>query len=153
MFFVIGASAFAQSPQEKIQAAKIALITERLKLTPEQAQKFWPVYNEYAQKQREIRRAYDEARRNHNSQTATDAETKRLLDLGLKTKEQAVSLERQYSDRLLKVINNRQLLTLKKAETDFREMILRRLKNQQDKRQQMRDRLKNQQDQQRRRNN
>jgi hypothetical protein len=32
--------------RQKIESARIALITERLGLTPEQAEKFWPIYNE-----------------------------------------------------------------------------------------------------------
>lgn len=155
LFVAISTVAVAQpqNAREKIEAAKIALITERLNLTPEQAQKFWPVYNEYSKKQQELRRTFENAKRNHNAQTATDEETKKLLDLGIKTKEQALQLEKQYSDRLLKVIDNRQLLGLRKAENDFKEMILKRLRDQQMRREQMRDRVKNQQDMQRRRNN
>jgi len=82
-----------QNAREKIEAAKIALITERLNLTPEQAQKFWPVYNEYSKKQQELRRTFENAKRDHNAQTATDEETKKLLDLGMKTKEQALARE------------------------------------------------------------
>ena len=32
---------------EKIQSLKIAFITQKLQLTPDEAQKFWPVYNQY----------------------------------------------------------------------------------------------------------
>ena len=52
---LIFGSTFSQdstSPEarRKIQAARIALISERLGLTPEQAEKFWPVYREFSQK-------------------------------------------------------------------------------------------------------
>ena len=41
----------AQPPRkgERIEALKIAYITQALKLTPEEAQNFWPVYNTYTQ--------------------------------------------------------------------------------------------------------
>ena len=48
--------------QEKLQAARIALITERLGLTPEQAQQFWPIYNEYAEQRRSLHREFKQAR-------------------------------------------------------------------------------------------
>ncbi len=32
---------------EKVQALKIAFITQKLELTSDEAQKFWPVYNRY----------------------------------------------------------------------------------------------------------
>lgn len=45
---------FAQSPppdggdkSEKIEALRIAFITQELQLSPQEAQKFWPVYNQY----------------------------------------------------------------------------------------------------------
>jgi len=48
----------AQQPSpetlEKIEAARIALISERLELTPEQAEKFWPIYREFGNKRKEI---------------------------------------------------------------------------------------------------
>ena len=49
---ILAVSVFGQSndPNEKIRRAKIALITERLDLTPEQAEKFWPIYNAYEEK-------------------------------------------------------------------------------------------------------
>lgn len=39
---------------EKIQALKIAFITQKLKLTPEEAQKFWPVYSQYETEKNKI---------------------------------------------------------------------------------------------------
>jgi len=36
-----------QSKEERLQALKMAYITKELKLTPEEAQQFWPVYNKY----------------------------------------------------------------------------------------------------------
>ncbi len=142
----------AQTPQEKIEAAKIALITERLSLTPEQAQKFWPIYNEFAKRQQEVRQAFAQARRNHDPKTASEEENKRILEMGMKAKEQTLQLEKQYSERLLEVINNRQLLSLRKAEDDFTQMIIKRLRDQQQKRDQVRDRMQNNQDNQKRRN-
>lgn len=142
----------AQTPQEKIEAAKIALITERLSLTPEQAQKFWPIYNEFAKRQQEVRQAFAQARRNHDPKTASEEENKRILEMGMKAKEQTLQLEKQYSERLLEVINNRQLLSLRKAEDDFTQMIIKRLRDQQQKRDQLRDRMQNNQDNQKRRN-
>ena len=40
---------------EKVEAHKIAFITNELNLTPEESQKFWPIYNEYSAKERDLR--------------------------------------------------------------------------------------------------
>ncbi|MEY3415919.1 MAG: hypothetical protein RL060_30, partial [Bacteroidota bacterium] len=55
----LASTAYAQNPgnREKIEAAKIGFISERLALTPKQAQTFWPIYNEYTFKKKEIRKA------------------------------------------------------------------------------------------------
>ena len=42
--------------KEKLKAHKIAYITERLQLTPAEAEKFWPVYNELEAKCRLLKR-------------------------------------------------------------------------------------------------
>ncbi|HWB63743.1 MAG TPA: hypothetical protein VG603_09555 [Chitinophagales bacterium] len=34
-------------PNDRIEALRVAYITQQLNLTPEEAQKFWPVYNAY----------------------------------------------------------------------------------------------------------
>ena len=81
---------------EKIESAKIALITQRLDLTPDQAEKFWPIYNEYAHKLRENRQVFDEAKRNYQPNNASEEENQRLLQLGMKTKEQALQIEKNY---------------------------------------------------------
>ncbi len=140
--------------QKKIQAARIALITERLGLTPDQAEKFWPVYKEFSEKRRDARQEFVRARRRHDPKTASEAENQRLVQMGLEVKQRELNLEKEYSERLLRVIDTRQLVSLKKAEDDFRQMILRRIEQQrnlQDRRQQLRDRNQNQLD--RRRNN
>jgi hypothetical protein len=41
----------------KLESLKIGYITDRMKLTPEEAQRFWPVYNQYAQELRDARMA------------------------------------------------------------------------------------------------
>ena len=43
---------------EKIEALKIAFITQRLNLTPEEAQKFWPVFNQYESEMKTLRQNF-----------------------------------------------------------------------------------------------
>ena len=139
---------------EKIEAAKIALITQRLELSPEQAEKFWPLYNEYSKQRRAYTSEYTQARKEFNAETATEEEYKKLLDLGEQVKQSQLNLEQQYSDRLLKVISNRQMLNLRKAEGDFRRMLLERMREQGNQRERLnRNRQLQQQRNQKRNNN
>lgn len=113
--------------RQKIESAKIALISERLGLTPEDAQKFWPIYNEYSKKRRENHQEFTQARRNFNPETATDQETQDMLKLGRRVKEKQLNLESEYSDRMLQVLDSKQLMSLQNAERDFKKMLLKRL--------------------------
>ncbi len=133
------AIALAQSPEalKKIEAAKIALITERLNLSPEQAEKFWPVYREYSNRNKEIRKEFEQARRTFDPNSATEEENKRMLEMANAIKQQQLDLEQEYSQRILNVITSRQLNNLRKAESDFKEMLLRRIKAQQMRKQQL----------------
>jgi hypothetical protein len=54
IIFTLCISVSAQNG-EGIQALKIAYLTKQLNLTPEDAEKFWPVYNQYTKEIRQIR--------------------------------------------------------------------------------------------------
>lgn len=129
-----------QSINEKIEARKIALITQRLELSPEQAAKFWPIYRELSQKQRDIKSDFQQQRRNFNPKTASDEEMKKMIDLGLKVKERQLNLEREYSERMRQVITNRQIVNLRRAEEEFRQRLLERIQKQRQNAQQQRQR-------------
>ena len=49
-----------RSPEsrEKFRSIKIAYFTEELELTSEEAEKFWPVYNEYDKKKSDLHRQH-----------------------------------------------------------------------------------------------
>src|SRR5690606_11850367 len=105
VLIVFGHWSLAQEPSpealEKIEAAKIALITERLELTPEQAEKFWPIYREYGKQRQEIRREFDDARKIFDPNKASEEENKKMLDMANQVKERQLKLERDYSERIL----------------------------------------------------
>lgn len=113
--------------REKIRAAHAAYITERLQLTPSEAEKFWPVYREYGEKRHHTREQLREARR-------SGATEKTLLDLDLKIKQQELDLEKEYSQKFEKIISPEKVLKLQQAETDFRKLLLRQIQQRQHRR-------------------
>lgn len=128
-FFLFTLNVQAQEPDNfrRIESARIALITERLELTPEQAEKFWPLYREYVAKRQELRREYLNSRRDVNRSQMTEEDSKKLLAKGLELKEKQLELDKVYGDRLGNVITAKQLVQLRKAEDDFRQMLMDRL--------------------------
>ena len=67
---------------------------------------------------------------------------KTLLDLDFKIKQQELDLEKEYSDKFLKVISPQKLVQLHQAEDDFRRLLIRQIEQRQgrmDRRQRLRD--------------
>jgi len=117
------------SAREKIKAARIGLITQRLALTSDQAEKFWPIYNEFTDKRTSLRKSYKDAERNINPNNPDPKQQESLVELGLKVKQDELSLEKEYSNKLMSVITAQQMLNLRQAEKDFRNIIINMLNN------------------------
>lgn len=106
--------------QEKINSLRIAYLTDKLGLTPDQAEKFWPIYREFAEKRREIRSEFREAAKGINKDNPDPKKQQELVDLSLKVKQRVLDLEKDYSGRLMKVVTAEQMLRLPNAEAEFR---------------------------------
>ena len=113
--------------RKKIEAARIALISERMGLTVEQAEKFWPVYHEFSGKQGELRQQLKEARKQIDPNNSDPKRDQELVNLGLNLKQKGLNLEKDYSGRMLTVISAQQMLNLRSAEKEFNRMVLNQL--------------------------
>ena len=120
----------------RIDAARAAYITERLGLSADEAEKFWPIYREFAGKRQELQQQLREARREGKS----DDE---LVELGLTIKQRELDLEKEYSGQMMRVITAQKLMNLRPAEREFTRIIIQQIQQrqqQQDRRQQYRER-------------
>ncbi len=113
-----------QKAREKISAARAAYITQQLDLTPDEAEKFWPVYNEYTKKRKTLRQQFRQTKK-------TDIDDSELLEMDLKTKQQELDLEKEYSPRFVKIITAQKLVLLKQAESDFKKLLLQQIEKRQ----------------------
>jgi hypothetical protein len=139
--------------KEKISAIHIAYITEQLGLTPAEAEKFWPIYNEFSSKRKDLRKQLRQERKNPDPNKTQEQNDQELVELHLKVKQQELDLEKDYSSRLLKVISAQKLRTLPEAERRFRQMIIEQIQRRQMQREQG-DRIRDRQQQHlRQRNN
>jgi hypothetical protein len=96
---------------EKIQALKIAFITQRLDLTPAEAEKFWPIYNDYEHELNNLRL-------NNRNGDVLDNEQKLL------------NIKKKYSPSFEKVLGPQKLNKFFNAEKEFRNILIKRLKTQ-----------------------
>ena len=126
LFSIVFVSAVsAQSPHQdkmqKIEALKAAFITKKLDLTPEEAQRFWPVYNEY---QKELWGLY---RKKRQSQVpGKDASAKKLTD-DLDIDAKILNVRKRYRDEFSKVLPAAKVTALSQAEREFREELIKEL--------------------------
>ncbi|MBB6611185.1 hypothetical protein H7F15_09065 [Pontibacter sp. Tf4] len=123
-----GTQAVAQdrASKERVEAAKVAFLTDKMELTADQAQKFWPLYNEYEAKRRELIKSYRSGYR-QDVDALTEQEAKTRIDDMFVTREKELALEQEYATRYLRVISNKQLIKLYRGERDFTKMLLKRL--------------------------
>jgi hypothetical protein len=113
--------------QERIKNLRIAYISDKLGLTPDQAEKFWPVYRQFVLERAQLRNELKSAQLNNIRSAAEPKKQQALIDLGLQVKQKELNLEKEYSGRLLQVINAQQMLNLHKAEQEFRSLIINQL--------------------------
>jgi len=90
--------------RDKIKADKKLLIAENLGLTESEAQKFWPMYEEYQKElatiNEKLGRAVEAYANEYNAMTLTDEKAKTLMNEALAIDEAELMLRKKYLDKL-----------------------------------------------------
>jgi hypothetical protein len=107
--------------EERIEAQRIAFITQRVNLTPQEAQAFWPLYNEYREKEKQIRS--DRVDRN-DVMDMDEAEAEAYVNKILESEQQELDLKRLYTEKLKSVISAKKIIRFYAAERMFKERLL-----------------------------
>jgi len=112
---------FAQG--DRVEQLRITFITKKVELTGVESEKFWPVYNEYNDKVKALRKNLRLSyRKKQEPLTEQDAED--LYQLDLKTKQAEVDVHKLYSEKIKSIIGVKKCIRLRVAEEEFkREMI------------------------------
>lgn len=132
LVFVVLFSASTMYSQEgnrhdKIKALKTAYITEKLELSPADAENFWPIYNQFDKQLHDIRRnkrteVYIVLRDKWND--LTDSEANVLMDKLISFQFQELQLMKERTEALRKIIAPKKVISLNKAEEDFKQELL-----------------------------
>ena len=124
----------AQNPNlEKLNAYKIAFFTRRMNLTSQEAEKFWPVYNEFQDKRNSIQTERQALNRNFN-QNELNMTEKELIEAGDKhvsLQVQEASLAQEYHKKFKEILAPAKIIRLYQAENQYRLQLLNELKNNQ----------------------
>lgn len=115
---------------EKIKAEKISFFTEKLSLTPAEAQAFWPVYNEFEKKRFEIQRQKHEAERMPDEKLAALSETEieKITNMYISSFEKEALLLKDYNKQFLKILPKKKVLMMYRIENEFRGHLIREYK-------------------------
>jgi hypothetical protein len=124
----------APEARRRIEQYKIAFLTRALDLSPDQAQRFWPVYNEFNRQRDSLRREIARLRHGAEPETMKASDIRQKLDTYYQLEDQLHRLRQRYRRRLLDqaVLTPRQMLRLEQALADFRRRLLERLSERQD---------------------
>jgi hypothetical protein len=131
-----GWSQNAEKRMERIKNLRIAFLSTKLDLTTEEAEKFWPVFNIFDDKQvalQQQKRQLMQKLKSDNSETLSDKETMKLLDQSEEIETQLQNNRRQFVKDLQGVIPLQKILLLKKIEEDFKNTLLKQFKEKQNK--------------------
>ena len=114
---------------ERINAQKIAFITDQLQLTSEEAEKFWPVYNQYNTQKEELNRDFMNgvSRFRKNQEAMTDKDASDLSDSYIRHAQKMVDLQKDFHLKLKEVLPPKKLLKLYTVEREFQRLLLKRL--------------------------
>lgn len=135
ILFLISTFTFSQDfkeKKEKIKALKVAFLTEKLELTTDEAQKFWPIYNAFDDKQFELRhnkkRAFNGRLNDENIAKLTESEAKSLITEIEATEEEMHNLKKKFIFDLQKVLPAKKIILLRKSEDEFNRKLLKQFR-------------------------
>lgn len=123
-FFTFSSFAQGRKGQKKIEAQKVAFITNYLELTPEESAVFWPVYKQYEKDKRAIRKQYKRTEEIEEIEKMTDAELEAQMLSSFQRDQKQLDLKKEYFEKLKEVLSMRKIAKLRVAEKEFKTTIL-----------------------------
>jgi hypothetical protein len=122
----------AQNPnRERLDSYKIAFFTQRLKLTPAEAEKFWPLYNDLQEKKAKIQMERVALNRKFNQEAAILSD-KEMIVMGDKLIELEVleaELSLKFHQYIKEVIPPAKVLRFYQAENQYKMQLLNELQD------------------------
>ena len=115
---------------KKYQSEKIAFITSELDLTPDEAQKFWPVYNQLNKELREAQKNRHEMsdKLRETEESISDKKAKELTRKYALSRQSEANLAVKYNEEFLKILPPLKVLKLYKVENEFRLYLIKKFR-------------------------
>lgn len=129
LFSVAGYSQ-EQSKEEIVKAQKIAFFTQKLKLTSDEAQAFWPIYNDYWERKNTIIADRQAAMKyfSENSAKMSPAEAKKYADMYIKFHKEEADLLVEFHAKFLAILSPDKVMRLYQADYEFKTYLLQQIR-------------------------
>ena len=108
---------------ERLESAKIAFLSQRIDLSSREAEKFWPVYNQYQNELKALMQQRKGDLQKQNQVSATDK-----IDMQLDMESKVLELKKRYTREFGKVLPPEKIVKLFQAERDFKNELIRELR-------------------------
>jgi len=134
ILLLVCALSFAQDfdkRAERVKALRVAFISNKLDLTPQEAEKFWPLFNKFDERQMDLHQQKRQLMfklRPENTSKLSDKETLQLIDESENIETTMQNNKRLFVKELQGVISPQKILSLKKIEEEFKSTLLRKYK-------------------------
>jgi hypothetical protein len=139
-FFILAFSVLQLSAQttnlERLNSYKIGFFTKKLNLTASEAEKFWPVYNEYQKQKNLIQQEKISLIRNfnQNGNTLSDSQMTEIGDKLVSSIVQESTLAVSFHKKLKEVLPPEKVIRFYQAENQYKVQLLNELQGRQQKR-------------------
>lgn len=129
-FTFVSCSKKAPKSEEVLKAQKIAFFTQKLDLTPDEAESFWPVYNEYWTLKHKIIENKRAAMKycSENMKNMSEEEIAKYDDMYIDFQKQETDLLIEFSEKFEKVLPASKVFKLYQADYDFKNYLLQQIK-------------------------
>jgi hypothetical protein len=115
---------------ERVKALRVAFISNKLDLTSQEAEKFWPIFNKFSDSQMDLHKQKRKLMlklKPENTVGMSDTATLKLLNESEDIDADMENKKRQFVKDLQGVIPPQKILLLKKAEEEFKSTLLKKM--------------------------
>lgn len=109
---------------EKTESLRIAFLSSYLNLTPEEGQKFWPVYNQMRDELKMVMDKEMQLQHDMDINKLSDAELNGLISSHFENEQQILNIKKKYAEEFKKVLPLKKVVLLADAENEFKRKLL-----------------------------
>jgi len=118
------------SKEQQIKSQKIAFFTDKIGLTPEEAEKFWPIYNRYWEIKNNIIANRKETMTYfaNNSENMTEKEMFQYADSYINYEMQLAELLKEYHEKFKEILPIQKVMKIYLADYEFKAYLLKKIR-------------------------